>query len=63
MEGDKGCIVKQTLYGREEFSNALCDEYKPERPDILAVAALLHDISTLIEWNVALCPKSRMGIM
>ncbi len=29
----------KVLYGREEFSNALCDEYKPERPDILAVAA------------------------
>lgn len=27
------------LYGREEFSNALCDEFKPERPDVLAIAA------------------------
>lgn len=29
----------KVLYGRKEFSNALCDEYKPERPDVLAVAA------------------------
>ncbi len=27
-------------YGREEFSNALCDRFRPERPDVLAVAAL-----------------------
>ena len=27
-------------YGREEFSNALCDCFKPERPDVLAVVAL-----------------------
>lgn len=28
------------LYGREEFSNALCDKYLPERPDVLAVGAM-----------------------
>ena len=27
-------------YGREEFSNALCDRFRPERPDVLAVAAM-----------------------
>ena len=26
--------------GREEFSNALCDRFRPERPDVLAVMAL-----------------------
>lgn len=30
----------QILYGREEFSNALCEKYMPERPDMLAVAAM-----------------------
>lgn len=30
----------QSLYGREEFSNALCDEYHEERPDMLAVGAM-----------------------
>ena len=30
----------QTLYGRDEFSNALCDGFKPERPDVLAVGAM-----------------------
>ena len=30
-------------YSREEFSNALCDEFKPERPDVLAVVALDGD--------------------
>ena len=30
-------------YGREEFSNALCDRFKPERPDVLAVIALDGD--------------------
>jgi hypothetical protein len=28
------------FYGREEFSNALCDRFNPERPDVLAVIAL-----------------------
>ena len=28
------------LYGRPEFPNALCDCYKPERPDVLAVGAV-----------------------
>ena len=28
------------FYGREEFSNALCDRFRPERPDVLAVLAL-----------------------
>ena len=28
------------LYGREEFPNALCDCFKPERPDVLAVGAM-----------------------
>ena len=30
----------QPLYGREEFPNALCDGFKPERPDVLAVGAM-----------------------
>lgn len=30
----------KALYGREEFSNALCEKYLPERPDMLAVAAM-----------------------
>ena len=30
-------------YGREEFSNALCDRFHPERPDVLAVIALEGD--------------------
>lgn len=30
----------QALYGREEFPNALCDCFKPERPDVLAVGAM-----------------------
>ena len=28
------------FYGREEFSNALCDHFRPDRPDVLAVVAL-----------------------
>ena len=28
------------FYGREEFSNALCDRFHPEGPDVLAVIAL-----------------------
>ena len=28
------------FYGREEFSNALCDRFRPDRPDMLAVVAL-----------------------
>ena len=28
------------FYGREEFSNALCDHFRPDRPDMLAVVAL-----------------------
>ncbi len=27
-------------YGREEFPNALCDRFYPERPDVIAVTAL-----------------------
>lgn len=30
----------QPLYGRPEFPNALCDCFKPERPDVLAVGAV-----------------------
>ncbi len=30
-------------YGREEFANALCDRFRPERPDVLAVTALDGD--------------------
>ncbi len=30
----------QALYGRDEFPNALCDCFKPERPDMLAVGAM-----------------------
>lgn len=29
-----------SLYGRPEFPNALCDCFKPERPDVLAVGAV-----------------------
>ncbi|MBQ9767094.1 MAG: GNAT family N-acetyltransferase [Lachnospiraceae bacterium] len=28
------------LYGQEEFPNALCECFKPERPDVLAVGAM-----------------------
>ena len=28
------------FYGKNEFANALCDRFHPERPDVLAVAAL-----------------------
>lgn len=28
------------LYGNPDFPNALCKEFKPERPDVLAVAAI-----------------------
>ena len=28
------------FYGKEEFSNALCDHFRPDRPDVLAVVAL-----------------------
>lgn len=28
------------LYGREEFSNSLCDKFIPERPDVLAVGVI-----------------------
>ena len=31
------------FYGKEEFSNALSDKYKPERPDVLAIVALDGD--------------------
>lgn len=31
------------LYGRKEFSNALCEKYIPERPDVLAVGAMEGD--------------------
>lgn len=30
----------QNLYGRPEFSNALCERYHEERPDMLAVGAM-----------------------
>lgn len=30
----------QSLYGKDEFPNALCECFKPERPDVLAVAAM-----------------------
>lgn len=30
----------KALYGREEFPNALCDCFKSERPDVLAVGAM-----------------------
>lgn len=33
----------QAYYGRPEFSNALCDRFHPERPDVLAVIALDGD--------------------
>ena len=28
------------FYGKNEFANALCDRFRPDRPDVLAVAAL-----------------------
>lgn len=31
------------LYGRREFSNALCEKYMPERPDVLAIGAMQGD--------------------
>jgi len=31
------------LYGCKEFSNALCEKYLPERPDMLAVGAMQGD--------------------
>lgn len=31
------------LYGREEFPNALCEKYMPQRPDVLAVGAMRGD--------------------
>lgn len=31
------------LYGRKEFSNALCERFLPERPDMLAVGAMQGD--------------------
>lgn len=52
-----------TLYGREEFSNALCGKYIPERPDVLAVAAMTEDniiglagcsADTKIFWQVGI---------
>lgn len=30
-------------YGKEEFSNALCDRFRPDRPDVLAIVALDGD--------------------
>ena len=30
-------------YGKEEFSNALCDRFHPDRPDVLAIVALDGD--------------------
>lgn len=46
-EGDAPLAVQwfeqediQTLYGRDEFPNALCDCFKPERPDVLAAGAM-----------------------
>ena len=30
----------QEYYGREEFPNAICDHFRPDRPDVLAVVAL-----------------------
>lgn len=33
----------KALYGRKEFSNALCEKYIPERPDVLAVGAIQGD--------------------
>lgn len=30
-------------HGREEFSNAICDHFRPDRPDVLAVVALDGD--------------------
>ena len=37
--------IKQ-FYGRPELPNAICDCYKPERPDVLAVLALSNETST-----------------
>ena len=33
-------------YGRPELPNAICDCYKPERPDVLAVLALSNENAT-----------------
>ncbi len=37
--------IKQ-FYGRPELPNAICDCYKPERPDVLAVLALSNENAT-----------------
>lgn len=62
------------LYGREEFSNALCEKYMPERPDVLAVGAMEGDkiiglagcsADTKLFWQIGIdvLPKYRgLGI-
>lgn len=62
------------LYGRDEFSNALCETYTPQRPDILAVGAMQGkniiglagcSADTKLFWQIGIdvLPKYRgMGI-
>ena len=44
-------------YGREEFPNALCDLFHPERPDVLAVIALDSDRVMGMAGCSADCPE------
>ena len=57
-------------YGREECSNALCDRFHPERPDVLAAAALdgdrimgmagcSADTPEMWQLGVDVCPEYR----
>lgn len=62
------------LYGQKEFSNALCEKYMPERPDILAIGAMQGNnimalagcsADTKLFWQIGIdvLPKYRgMGI-
>lgn len=62
------------LYGRDEFSNALCETYTPQRPDILTVGAMQGNniiglagcsADTELFWQIGIdvLPKYRgMGI-
>lgn len=38
-----GCEEIKPFYGDQRFPNALCEEYKPERPDTIAVCAYDND--------------------
>ena len=69
---EQEAIIK--LYGRQEFSNALCEKYTPQRPDMLAIGAMQGDhiiglagcsADTALFWQIGIdvLPKYRgMGI-